>query len=102
MTNMKGIIISLLFRKEICEENKKPKLYIFSSVSVIVPNNTFISYNIPLPCVVTTPPLINTVDMHLVMMPSVFVDQQNNSNLQVIYMNFTVVSARELTNDLKH
>ena len=36
------------------------------------------------------------------MMPSVFVNQQNNSNQQVIYMNLTVVSATELTTDLKH
>ena len=36
------------------------------------------------------------------MMPFAFVNQQNNSNQQYIYMNLAVVSATELTNDLKH
>ena len=33
------------------------------------------------------------------MLPLVFVNQQNNSN-QYLNMNLTVVSAKELTNDL--
>ena len=32
----------------------------------------------------------------------VFVNQQNNSNQQFIYMNLTVLSPMELTHDLKH
>ena len=32
-------------------------------------------------------------------MPFVFVNQQNHSNQQFIYMNLTEVSAMELTND---
>ena len=35
-------------------------------------------------------------------MPYVFVNQWNYSNQKFIYMNLTVVSATELTNDLKH
>ena len=36
------------------------------------------------------------------MMPFVFVNQQNNSNQQFICLNITVVSAKELANDLKY
>ena len=40
--------------------------------------------------------------MKALMILLVFVNQQNNSNQQFIYMNLIVVSATELTNDLKH
>ena len=49
--------------------------------------------------------LIYTIDKNIIkvlMMLLVFVNQQNNSHQQFIYMNRTVVSATELTNDLKH
>ena len=36
------------------------------------------------------------------MMPLVFVNHHHNSNQQFIYMNLTLVSATELSNDLKH
>ena len=91
------------FRKEIWKI--KLKLKVLRLVSVIVPNTTFISYNIPLPCVVTMLSLIYTFEINIIkalMMLLVFGNQQNNSNQQFIYMNPTVMSATELTNDLKH
>ena len=75
-------------------------------VSVIVPNNTFISSNTPFPGAVTMPSLINTFDVNILKAfgndALVFVNQQSNSNQQFIYMNLTDVSATELTNNLKH
>ena len=79
------------------------KLKVLFLVSVLVQNNTFISYNIPLLCVVTKSSLIYTFDINIIkalMMLLIFVNQQNNSSEQFIYLSRTVVSATELTNHL--